>query len=335
LIEASSEQELREALAWSREAGVPPLVLGGGSNMLVADAGWPGVVIRVALEGIHYEPDGDSVCVIAGGGVEWDHLVRESVEENLQGIECLSGIPGTVGASPVQNIGAYGQEVKDTIEWVEALDRASGEVLRIPAVQCGFAYRWSRFKGEDKDRFVVTRVAFRLRKNGSPELRYGDLTRYFAEKKNTTPTLAQVREAVIEVRAGKGMVISPDIPDSRSCGSFFMNPIVPEAVADRAWEVALAQGLASADHPMPRYPASAGHVKLSAAWLMEKSGLKKGEALGNVGLSSRHVLAIVNRDGGTASEVLTLVARVQNCVKERFDIDLLPEPVFVGFDQPC
>lgn len=331
LVRPNSESQLRDCLLWCAESGESPLVLGGGSNVLISDSGWPGLVIHNAVSGLQFQSDGDAVIASAGGGIIWDDFVAATVSANLQGIECLSGIPGTVGASPVQNIGAYGQEVKDTIMRVDVIDRSNGEIIRFTGEECGFAYRWSRFKGEDRDRYVVTRVAFRLRRNGTPELRYGDLTRYFEDREIATPTLAQVRDAVIEVRAAKGMVISPDIPDSKSCGSFFMNPIVSASKADDIYRIAIESERISPSDKMPRFPAPDSQVKLSAAWLMEKSGLSKGQTHGNVGLSSRHVLAIINRGGGTAVEVIDFAREIQGRVNDAFGVDLHPEPVFVGF----
>lgn len=323
--------QLQEALQWASSTGTAPFILGGGSNLLVADAGWPGLIIKNAIPGITFEDADGAVMAIAGGGVDWDAIVAATVEQNLQGLECLSGIPGTVGAAPVQNIGAYGQEVKDTIAWVEALDRRGGEVIRIPGAECDFAYRWSRFKGADKDRYVVTRVAFRLQKDAPATLRYGDVTRYFDERQITAPTLPQVRDAVLEIRRAKGMVVDPAMADSRSCGSFMMNPIVAEAHGATVEQIARERGSLGPAETMPRYAAGTGQVKLSAAWLMERAGLKKGEKLGNVGLSSRHVLAIINGGQGTAEEVLALVRRIQQVVYAEFQVRLVPEPVFVGF----
>lgn len=326
---AATEEELSQALAWAASENLPVLVLGGGSNLLVADAGFPGLVIKVCLQGVRQE--GNEVR--AAAGEVWDAFVARTVAEGLAGIECLSGIPGFVGGSPIQNIGAYGQEVKDTITRVEAVDRLTGEAVSFAGSQCRFAYRTSRFKhGNDRDRYVVTAVTFRLEPGGAPALRYGDLTRFFAAQGIGNPTLSQVREAVLAVRRSKAMVWEPDQePNSRSCGSFFTNPIVSQ----EQWEEALARlraaGAVGPEDRPPVFEAGEGQVKLSAAWLMERSGLRKGLRLGNVGLSERHVLAIVNRGGGTAAEVLRLVDHVQRTVHHATGIRLEPEPVFVGF----
>lgn len=335
MVEAQSLDELSSALAWAQANQRPVLILGGGSNMLISDNGWPGLVIQIRIGGISTpESNGDYVQIVAGAGENWDNLVQFSVVKKLQGMECLSGIPGTVGASPIQNIGAYGQEVKDTIAWVEALCRSTNKLHIFNAEECGFAYRWSRFKGDDHDRFVVTRVAFNLKKNAPPSIRYGDLTRHFAENNIAEPSLADARDAVLAVRRSKGMVVDADIPDSRSCGSFFMNPIVSIEEAAKVKATAIMANLLQPDEKMPEFSAGAGQVKLSAAWLMSKSGLRKGFQLGNVGLSTCHVLALINRGNGSSAEILALVKYVQNQVMRQFGIDLHSEPVFVGFDKP-
>jgi len=332
MVDCRSTEELRLALMWATEAQVPIFVLGGGSNVLVADTGWPGIVIRNCIGEMDFAPAGENVEAVAGGGINWDDFVRESVERNLQGIECLSGIPGTVGAAPVQNIGAYGQEVKETIAWVEAMERSSGLVRRFSNHECRFDYRWSIFKGSARDQYVVTRVAFLLRPGGAPSLRYGDITRYFTEQQIDNPTLAQVREAVLEIRKSKGMVIDAEIADSRSCGSFFMNPIVNQDIADNVEQIATSGATALPGASMPRYPAGPRQTKLSAAWLIERAGFQKGHVCDNAGLSSRHVLAIINRGGARAADVTKLVSEIQQRVLEKFFIKLQPEPVFVGFE---
>jgi UDP-N-acetylmuramate dehydrogenase len=330
-INVHSVDELVQALDWAGSGNMPVLVLGGGSNLLISDSGWPGAVIKVRIMGIEDCPSRDGKTrVTCGAGEAWDDLVKHSVGAGLQGIECLSGIPGTVGASPIQNIGAYGQEVKETIAWVEAVDRMTGKLHKFANGECEFDYRWSRFKGKDRDRYVVTAVAFDLNTNGSTQVRYGDLTRYFDERKIETPSLSDVREAVIAVRRSKGMVVDPEIADSRSCGSFFMNPVVPIEQAAQVRNLAeLREG-----EKFPEFPAGEGTVKLSAAWLMERAGLKRGAIYGNVGLSSRHVLAVINRGGGTSAEIESLVRHVQLAVQSKFGIELHPEPVFAGFHVP-
>jgi UDP-N-acetylmuramate dehydrogenase len=325
-----SVASLRQLLGTAASESRSIFILGGGSNVLVSDAGFDGLVIRMEIPGIEIDDaEPENPLVIAGAGIGWDSLVSFCVSKGLQGIECLSGIPGSVGASPIQNIGAYGQEASETIEWVEVMDRHSFAVFTLPGSQCGFAYRQSRFKGSDKDRFVVVRVAFRLRRNDRGAVRYADLVRYFDEAGINEPTLLQTRNAVIEIRRRKAMVIDPTEPDSRSCGSFFMNPIVDTNTYNGIVELARREIL-QAGEKMPAYSAGEGHVKLSAAWLMEKSGLRKGTRRGDAALSSKHILAITNQGSATSAEVLALVKVVQESVQSRFGITLEPEPVFVG-----
>jgi len=309
-IHVTSVDELREALAWA--AGHRLFILGGGSNLLIPDEGFDGVVIRMDLRGID-EKDG---VVKVAAGEPWDAFVEYAVNKDLAGIECLSGIPGLTGATPIQNVGAYGQDVSETIDRVEALDRTTGELIEFTNEQCRFGYRASLFKNIEKDRYVVVSVAFRLRPGGEPTVRYPELQKYLGEERD----LRRVREAVIAIRKRKGMVLDPNDPDTRSDGSFFMNPIITaaeyEAFAVRAPEA-------------PHYPASDGTVKLSAAWLIEHAGFHKGFVHRNVGLSSKHTLAVINRGGGTAAEVRELVAMVQDGVRAAFAVDIHPEPVFL------
>lgn len=330
--EAHTVEELREQLAWARERSLPLLVLGGGSNLLIADAGFPGLVIRTDLRGIKEEIETDGRVVLqVASGEDWDAFVQQCVKSNLAGLECLSGIPGCVGASPIQNIGAYGQEVKGVITEVEALDRTTGQLRTFSNPDLQFSYRMSRFKAQDRDRFIVTAVKFELQRGATPSVRYGDLTRHFEAAGIRQPTIQQVRTAVLEIRAKKAMVVDPAEPNSRSCGSFFMNPVVTMAEHERIVGQLQSEQALKAGETMPAFDAGAGAKKLSAAWLMEKAGLRKGMTHGNVGLSEKHVLAIVNRGGGTAAEVLELVKLVQRTVHEKFGIQLEPEPVFVGF----
>lgn len=324
--------QLREFLAWAGENKHGVLLLGGGSNLLVADRGFDGFVIRMQLRGSteHVNPDG-TVDVKVAAGENWDDFVADCVQKGLAGIECLSGIPGSVGASPIQNIGAYGQEVKDTITWVEALERSTGELQTFTNADMQFSYRMSRFKADGNVRYVVTSVTFRLRPGGTPSIRYGDLTRYFEAVGIGSPTLQQVRQAVLHVRGRKAMVLDEKEPNSRSCGSFFTNPLVTENQYSHVLEVVERDKLLAAGETMPAFDGGAGRKKLSAAWLMERAGLRKGMHHGNVGLSEKHVLAIVNRGGGTAAEVLELVKIVQLTVQEKFAVRLEPEPVFAGF----
>ncbi len=313
-------EQLHTALAWSADRKFDPLVLGGGSNLVVADAGWPGLVLQLALRGIDYRADGGEVRVTAAAGEPWDALVAATVERGLAGLECLSGIPGCVGGTPIQNVGAYGQEVAEVIESVTVLERRSGRVHRISGAECGFGYRQSRFKHADAGRFVVLEVAFLLRPGGEPMLRYPDLV---TELGGATPTLASTRAAVLAVRRRKGMVLDDTDPDTRSVGSFFMNPLVAAA------EHALLRD--DAGQPAPSFAASPGRLKVPAAWLIERAGFKKGHARGPVGISTKHPLAIVNRGGATARELVAFAREIQRAVVDRFGITLRAEPEFVGF----
>lgn len=328
VAECPDEEALGDCLAWARREGLAVAVLGGGSNLVAADGGWDGVVVRVGDGRIRAREDGGIARVTAGGGASWDGLVAWAVEEGLAGVEGLSGIPGRVGAAPVQNVGAYGQEVADVITAVRAVDRRTGEARRIPADECGFGYRASRFKGEWGERWVVTAVEIALRRGGKARVEYAELRARLGMGEGTPPPgLAEVRRAVIELRRGKSMVIDPGDPNRRSAGSFFVNPVVEGAVADAV------RGWAGGDvPPPPHWPAGEGRVKLSAAWLIEAAGFPRGFAAGRVGLSTRHALAIVNRGGATAAEVVRLAVEIRRAVRERYGVVLRPEPVFLGFE---
>jgi UDP-N-acetylmuramate dehydrogenase len=310
LIEATTEAELVDAV---RSARGPLLVLAGGSNVVIADEGFDGTVVRVLSRGV--ERGGERLVVQAGE--PWDVLVADCVAAGLQGFECLSGIPGSVGATPIQNVGAYGQEVSETVEWVRVLDRERDEVLQLSAAECGFRYRSSVFKY--RDRWVVLAVAFRLRRaRESGPLRYAELVRAVGER----APLGEVREAVLALRRGKGMVVDPADPDSVSAGSFFTNPIL--AAADFA---ALRE---RAGAEPPAWPEADGRVKTSAAWLIQRAGFERGYGDGRAGISSKHTLALVNRGGATTAELIGLAHEIANRVRERFGVALHPEPVLVG-----
>lgn len=319
---AQSVDELREALEWARTNDHPVFILGGGSNLLISDAGFDGLVLHVDLRGIVIESEDPDVAMVKVAAAEpWDQFVDFAVQRRYAGIECLSGIPGSTGATPIQNVGAYGQDVSETIARVEALDRTAGRVIWFTNEECRFGYRSSLFKNVERDRYIVLSVTFRLRRNAPATIRYPELQKYVDEHGIAIDDLARVREAVIAIRKRKGMVLDPGDPDTRSDGSFFMNPIVTAeqyaAFAERAPNA-------------PHYPSRDG-VKLSAAWLIEHAGFQKGFTLGNVGLSTKHTLAVVNRGDGTAAEVLELVRLIQDRVREQFGVELHPEPNFIGF----
>jgi UDP-N-acetylmuramate dehydrogenase len=303
---------------WAEARGVPLFVLGGGSNLVVCDEGFDGLVLQIAIGGIDATRRDEDMLLSAGAGEAWDSLVEFAVNRDLAGIECLSGIPGTVGGTPVQNVGAYGQEVATVIESVDAFDRVKQGTVTVSAAECGFAYRMSRFKQQDAGRFVICKVRFRLRPGGAPAVTYPDIVQHLATKSAPSPTLRSVRDAVLTVRRRKGMVIDAADADTRSVGSFFMNPIVDRAAFHRI-------------APAPHFLMDNGSVKVPAAWLIEQSGFARGHVDGAVGLSTKHPLAIINRGGATARDVLRLARRIKTAVLERFGIPLRPEPIFAGF----
>jgi len=341
--EAHDDGDVIEALRWAHARRLPVFVLGGGSNLLVSDAGFDGLVLRMAIGGIEVgtEAQGAKRIYSAGAGVEWDRLVERAVEDNCAGVECLSGIPGTVGGTPVQNVGAYGQDVSETIVRVCAVEAATLERVEFDNAACGFSYRRSRFNGRGTERdterdtepetkrepgrYILTRVDYALEPGGAPKLAYAELKREIESERpgDEGPSLAEVRKAVLKIRRAKGMVLDENDADSRSAGTFFKNPVVSLASYER-----IAAGSAVA---VPRFEAGEGQVKLAAAWLIEQAGISKGFALGPVGISSKHTLALVNRGGATAADVLVLKEFVQRRVHERFGVELRPEPVMLGF----
>jgi UDP-N-acetylmuramate dehydrogenase len=319
-----------DAINWAGARGLPFMVLGGGSNLVLSDDGFPGLVVHLALRGVAARVTGDTVEVTAASGEQWDALVAFAVDHGWAGIECLSGIPGFVGATPIQNVGAYGQDVSETIVAVEAIDRRTRARVTLDKEACRFGYRMSRFKGEDVGHYVVTGVTYRLRPGGSPALKYAELSRHFAERGIQAPSLAETRQAVIEVRRRKSMVLDPADPNARSVGSFFMNPVVAAGDFDGLAARIIADGFAASPDEIPHYPGGSGQVKLSAAWLIERAGFMRGYRRGPVGLSEKHTLAIVNRGGATTADVVALAREVRDGVRDRFGIALRPEPVFVG-----
>lgn len=319
-VDVKDEAGLVEAFGWAKERGLPVFVLGGGSNLLVSDDGFDGLVLHVAIPGV--ERDGASFDV--GGGESWDAFVDQTIAAGCAGVECLAGIPGSVGATPVQNVGAYGQEVAQTIESVRAFDRVSGSFVEMAAAECRFRYRTSVFNTEERGRYVITRVRFRLRDGGEPTLRYADLQRHFAGRERT-PTLGEVAEAVRAIRNSKGMVIVPGDPDTQSAGSYFKNPIVAAGTVARVAEAAAVETAR-----VPVFPAGDGRAKLSAAWLIEQAGFGKGFRIGAAGISTKHSLALTNRGGAMCADILRLESRVRDGVRERFGVELEREPVLVG-----
>ena len=310
LVEVSDTEELVAAVRDADEAGRPLLVLGGGSNVVGPDEGWPGDVVAVRTCGI--ERVEDALTVQAGEA--WDDLVAYAVRNGLAGVEALSGIPGSTGATPVQNVGAYGQEVAQTITSVHVYDRAEKSRRELTPAECGFGYRDSRLKREP-GRLIVLDVTFELHPGSrSRPVGYAELARTLGVEIGDTAPLAEVRDAVIALRRGKGMVLDPTDPDSRSAGSFFTNPVVP---ADRAVD------------GCPGWPAGDGHIKLSAAWLVQHAGFGRGTRQGNVGTSTRHSLALTTEPGATATELMAFAERVIEAVRDQFGVTLVPEPTAV------
>ncbi|WP_437582017.1 UDP-N-acetylmuramate dehydrogenase [Sorangium sp. So ce887] len=337
--EAEGDAAVVEAFRFAEARGVPLFVLGGGSNLLVADRGVDALVLRVRVRGVEVVGAkggeggrGPSLLVRAGAGEGWDDLVARAVAEGWAGVECLSGIPGDVGATPIQNVGAYGQEVAETIAEVEAIDRATGAAAVLSGADCGFGYRDSRFKRAWRGRYVITAVTFALRPGGAAAVRYPELQRALAAPAaGAAPPLPEVRSAVIALRRGKSMVLDPGDENGRSAGSFFMNPTLDAGAAAGVLARIEAAGVLAPGEAIPRYPAGGGRVKLSAAWLIERAGFAKGTRHGAAGISTRHTLALVNRGGATAAELLDLARRVRRGVLDRFGVALSAEPDLVGF----
>jgi UDP-N-acetylmuramate dehydrogenase len=330
--ELKREDEVREAARFAKSRELRLFVLGGGSNLVVADSGWPGLVLRIAIGGIA-TPNAtvaaaNAVLFSVGAGVNWDDFVAQAIAQNCAGVECLSGIPGSVGGAPVQNVGAYGQEVSDTIESVRVLDLKEDRIGVLPNPACGFRYRSSIFNGSEGGRYIILRVNFRLKRGGTPGLKYADLQKHFAEQiaEKKMPTLAEVREAVRAIRRSKGMLIVPGDEDCRSAGSFFKNPVLVEGQFQELSKRAARKGL-----EIPSYPALDAQHKISAAWLVEHSGFSKGYMAGAAGISKKHALALINRGDARASDIVRLKDEIQHGVKETWGLLLDPEPVFVGF----
>ncbi|GAB1824428.1 UDP-N-acetylmuramate dehydrogenase [Herbidospora sp. RD11066] len=317
-VTAETDERLVELVSDADRRGEPVLILGGGSNLVLSDAGFDGLVVKVGTRGVAIFGG----LVTAAAGEDWDPLVERCVAEGLSGIECLSGIPGLVGSTPIQNVGAYGQDVSQTIVAVRVYDRLMGETLDLPAEQCGFAYRDSAFK-HSLDRFVVLSVTYSLKTDGlSQPVAYAELAKNLGVAPGERVPLAQARAKVLELRRGKGMVLDPDDPDTISAGSFFTNPILGKAQADALEE--LAPGY-------PRWPADDGAVKVPAAWLIEQAGFHKGYARGAVRLSTKHTLALTNPTGrASADELLQLAREVRDGVKAKFGVTLVNEPVMIG-----
>lgn len=321
--EVHTDEELLDAIAFAHKENLALFVLGGGSNLVVSDIGFDGLVVHMALDGaITSAKPGDSVKYTVPAGADWNDFVHFVCQQGFSGVEGLAGIPGTVGGTPVQNVGAYGQEVAETIASVRALDLETTTFVTLDNAACGFAYRRSIFNTTHRGRYIVTAVTFRFDPARKPHLTYADLTRYFGQRE---PTPLEVYHAVREIRLSKGMLIVEGEPDSRSAGSFFKNPVVSPEIFQH-----VASAVELSPDKIPHWPVEGGHIKLAAAWLLERAGFVKGYAMGNVGISSRHTLALINRGNASAADLFALRDAIQQRVKSLFSIDLEQEPVQLG-----
>ncbi len=327
LVEAETADEAVAVVRAADAAGDPVLVLAGGSNVVISDAGFAGTVVRIASRGLHIAPRDGQVGLTVEAGEPWDAVVTRAVEHGFAGVECLAGIPGSTGATPIQNVGAYGQEVAETIRSVRAYDREAGEIVDLAPAQCGFTYRGSAFKRSE--RHVVLAVTFGLdRARRSGPIRYPELARALGVQPGDRAPMPAVRDAVLALRRAKGMVLDPADPDTASAGSFFTNPILDEkAFADLRRRVAARLG---PDGEPPAFPEADGRTKTSAAWLIERAGFARGHGAGAIRLSTKHTLAITNRGGGSAAELVALARELRDGVFDAFGVDLEPEPVLVG-----
>lgn len=322
-VSAATEFEVCDALHWAGAHSTPVHVLGGGSNVVIADDGVDGLVVHLNIRGV--EESGSRQCTYrVGAGETWDAFVASTVAADCSGLECLSGIPGSVGGTPVQNVGAYGQDVSATITRVHAVNRATTATETFLNRECGFGYRTSRFKHADAGRYIVTAVEFELARGGRPTIEYADVVAYVEAANIAQPTLQDAREAVLAIRRRKGMVIEPGNAANRSCGSFFVNPLVTPADLGRVRS-------AAGDDSVPFYRVDAATVKIPAAWLVERAGFPKGTTRGPVGISPFQAQAIINRGGASSADVLALAADVKRAVWNVFGISIVPEPVFLGF----
>jgi UDP-N-acetylmuramate dehydrogenase len=330
LIEAESTTDIKEALRWAADAEIPTTVLGGGSNLVVADRGVRGLVLKIANRGIEIDRGHDGTLVTAAAGEGWDELVRTTVEENLAGLECLSGIPGTVGATPIQNVGAYGQEVADVLTSVRVLHRETLEERVLTRGDCGFGYRTSVFRRADNP-YIILEVALSLDAGKTPNLSYAQVAERFSGV--GPPSLGELRAAILDLRRSKSMVIDDDDPNRRSVGSFFVNPVVDAAALESVVASARVLGILGFDQLPPAHEVGEVRHKLSAAWLVEHAGFPRGATRGRVGLSTKHALALIHRGQGSTEEFIRFARDIRRGVRAHLGIDLKPEPVFWGFDE--
>ncbi|MHC3391630.1 UDP-N-acetylmuramate dehydrogenase [Streptomyces lavendulocolor] len=325
LVTATTDDEVVAAVREADRAGTPLLVIGGGSNLVIGDKGFDGTALRIATRG--FTLDGTRLELAAGE--VWTDAVARTVEAGLAGIECLAGIPGSAGATPIQNVGAYGQEVSATITEVVAYDRRADETVTVPNAACDFSYRHSRFKA-DPDRFVVLRVRFELEdaQGLSAPIKYAETARTLGVEAGDRVPVATARETVLRLRAGKGMVLDPEDHDTWSAGSFFTNPILEQAQYEAF--LGRVRDRLGPDVIPPAFPAGDGRVKTSAAWLIDMAGFTKGYGTGPARISTKHTLALTNRGGATTEDLLALAREVVAGVRDAFGVTLVNEPVTVG-----
>jgi UDP-N-acetylmuramate dehydrogenase len=329
-VSVRSESAVLEALSFAKSRGVPIFILGGGSNILVSDSGFDGLVIRNRIKGITSREEGDYSCVRVGSGEDWQQFVDWCISEKLQGVECLAGIPGAVGASPVQNIGAYGQEVSETIYEIRAIEVDTGKPILFRNEACGFGYRTSIFNSTADGKYFITSVTFKLKRNGKPSIAHGDIANHLKETGDLT--IRHVRDSVIDIRSGKGLLVRKGHERFRCAGSFFKNPVLPAA---RSKEIE--EGLQKAGERVywSSWPLGMGEVKIPAAGLIQSVGFRQGYRTGNVGLSPKHALVIIAYHRATAQEIIDFAEEIRGKVKQKFDILLRPEIRLVGFPPSC
>jgi UDP-N-acetylmuramate dehydrogenase len=333
-VRAPDDMVVVQAVAWANARGLPLVVLGGGSNVVVADAGVAGLVLKIATRGVHF---GEGGVVTAAAGEPWDELVAAAVARGWAGLECLTGIPGLVGATPIQNVGAYGQEVAETVQEVRALDRRIGQVTTLSSEDCAFGYRDSLFRRRPDD-YVVLGVSFALRPGGPPAVRYPELERALEDRERGSTqavrSLSGVAATVRALRARKSMLVDPADPNRRSAGSFFTNPVLDVPAFETLAARAVAAGVVARPEEVPRFEAGGGRLKIPAAWLMERAGFTKGLRRGPVGISSAHALALVHHGGGTTGALLALAHEIRDAVQARFGVTLEREPILIGGPSP-
>lgn len=327
-INCKTVYEIKSVLRFSKESNLKLIVISGGSNIVFPDEGFDGVVMKIDSKGIEFSEDGNFMYAKVSAGENWDEFVSLCIEKSLTGVECMSGIPGSVGATPVQNVGAYGQEVKETIVKVVAIDKETHKTISFDNKDCNFSYRESRFKSEDKDRYIITEVIFKLRKSVEPVIRYDELKKYIdsnfelSGKVDLKEKLKIIRKSVLELRKNKSMVIDANDPNTKSCGSFFKNPVLNEKEFD-----VFKLNIGKTSEKIPFYK-SGNDYKISAAWLVENAGFKKGYIYKGVGISKNHTLALINING-TAKDLIHLSHEIEKKVFEKSGIRLINEPVIV------